>query len=460
MEQFGLGRLKIFNVKFPMTYSLRFFIAFVLFYLAACSKPSDLGLSLVEQDRSDVFYSDTLSLSLTSSEEDLIVTSNRSRLNVGAYSDPVFGQHAASSYFNFKLPSTNLDFGDASYDSLVLVLVYDSTGHYGEVNLNPSLQEWELLRMEESIVEGESYESDASFATGNSLANFSFSPNLTDSVLILGNQESPQLRIRLDDALGQELLEPSDSSIYNTNNDFKAFLKGVLLRPVDGSVLNNSILRFVPRHPDSRLCLYYTETVIDDNGNSSQEPRVFEFTMDNDVERVTHYEHDYTGTPVLDNNPQDSFVYLQGMAGANVKVSFPYLQETLGNSIINKAVLQLYAVEPSSAAYPLPEQLVSTSRNAEDKLMLIEDFSVAVQPNGQIALSIPGGTLETDEQGQNVYNFNISGELQDLLDGELPEPNIYLDVFSAGSNIERLILGNQRHTTFKARLLLTYTRID
>lgn len=428
--------------------------------MVACSKPSDLGLSLVEQDRSDVFYSDTLSLMLSSNNDDLIVTSDRPRLNIGAYTDPVFGQHKASSYFNFKLPSTNLDFGVASYDSLVLVMVYDTTGHYGEVNVSPSSQEWEVLRLEESILEGESYKSDASFMTGSSLANFYFSPNFTDSVMVLGDQESPQLRIRLDDALGQELLEPSDSTIYNTNNDFKEFLKGVLVRPVEASAVNNSIIRFIPRHPDTRLCLYYTQTVTDDNGNTTQEPRVFEFTMDNDVERVTNYEHDYTGTAVLDNSPQDSFVYLQGMAGANVKVSFPHLQATLGNSIINKAVLQLYAMEPSSEAYPLPEQLVATSRDEDGELFLIEDFLVAVQANGQIALSIPGGTLETDDQGQQVYNFNISGELQDLLDGELPEPSIYLDVFSAGSNIGRVILANQRHTTFKAKLLLTYTRIE
>lgn len=445
---------------FFMTYVFRFSILLVFFALAACSRPSDLGLSLVEQDRSDVVYSDTLSIALSSSDEDLIVTSDRARMPVGAYSDPTFGTHRANAYFNFKLPSTNLDFGDASFDSLVLVMVYDSTGHYGEINLNPSMQEWEVLRLEESILEDESYESDATFATGSLLANLSFTPNLNDSVLIQDNREAPQLRIRLDDALGQELLSPSDSTIYNTNNDFKEFLKGVLLRPVVGSSMNNSILRFLPRHPDTRLCLYYTETVLDDNGVPSQEPRLFEFTMENDVERVLNYEHDYSGTEVLANNPQDSLVYLQGMAGVNVKVEFPYLQATLGQSIINQAILELYPLPPSTDAYPLPNQLVATSRDEEDNLLLIEDFAVAIQPNGAIAFSIPGGTLDTDEQGRDVYRLNISGELQNVLDGELTEPSLYLDVFSAGSNIERVVFGNQRNNQFRARLLLTYTRVE
>ena len=163
----------------------------------------------------------------------------------------------------------------------------------------PGLQQWDVYQLSEPILD-QDYESDVQLTTSQSLkSNFSFKPTYRDSVFVGVDSQLtyPHIRIRLDDAsginLGEELLNPTDTTIYNSNNDFKNWFQGVKVMPTVGYP-NSSIVRVRHGDPLTKLTLYYRDT--SNGGNVSE---TFEYLTDEDAESISSFAHDYTGTNVL-----------------------------------------------------------------------------------------------------------------------------------------------------------------
>ncbi|MCP4441715.1 MAG: DUF4270 domain-containing protein [Aureispira sp.] len=419
--------------------------------LAGCSKSTEIGLSLVEQERSDIILTDTLPLGLTTIQTPPSEMQAFSSLVCGAYTDPIFGKTTAGTYLNFRLTSTNVSFPDATFDSLVLSLAYEVRGHYGDILTTPTAQTWDVYRVTEPIVEGQTYYSNTTLTTGTALASgVSFTPNYKDSVSVQGTLLAPHVRIRLDDALGKELLDPTDNSIYNSNSDFKQFFNGIYIKPTAGAT-NSSIIRFRGRDLQTKVTLYYSEP--DGNGGTVQ--RTFEYLRDEDAEQVAVFDHDYTGTTILDNNSTDSVVYVQGLDGTSLKVEFPDISN-LGNVIVNKAELFIYAVDTGNLEFPIPIQLTAKQKNADGTLSKTKDV-LNSESRGNILLF--GGIITLTETNDWGFPIRIEEFLQELIDGDLYENAMYLLPILA-IEPERVILTNQQRSTLKAKLSLTYTKID
>jgi hypothetical protein len=421
-------------------------VAFCLQFWA-CSKPSDLGLSLVEEQRSDIVYTDTLSLDLQTVSSLPMESMQRNRQLIGRYEDPIFGTAKAGLYLNFRITSTNVSFPNATFDSIVLQLAYDTIGHYGDVR---STQTWQVFRMEEGMSVDETYKSNTSFTTGALLAdNVSFVPNFRDSVTLQSGRVAAHLRIPLDPSLGQELLNPT-GNIYSSNNTFKNAFKGIYIKAKDGSP-NSAILRFISKSSRTRIVLYYTQP----DGNGVPVSRSFNLLTDEDSESVLRLEQDYTGTAVLNNNPGDTLVYVQGMNGAGIQVRIPHLNN-LGDIIVNKAELQLFSPFAQDTAWVLPRQLVSAQSNGNNGYDLSRDVSNSLSKTGSYLIC--GGSLRGTTQ-QPFYQLNLSNTLQEMLRGNIPNNTLYIQTATI-INTERAVLGNHNSSQYKAKLLLTYTKIN
>jgi hypothetical protein len=428
-----------------------------------CSKSSELGLSLVEQEQTDIVYTDTLTLELSTvpaiKTAMYIPGSERSQMTVGAYTDPTFGEAEASAYINFRLTRTNPTFVNCVFDSLVLSLAYESFGHYGSVEgTNNTPLTWDILQMSSPILEQE-YDSDATFSTSRTLkSGFLFTPQVSDSVLLGTELTPPHLRIRLDDLggmnLGNEFLFPSDPTVYNSNSDFKNWFNGLYIRPTSGAN-NTSIIRLEARNDFTKITIHYTDTT-----GGTAEAKVFEFLTDEDSESVSTFEHNYTGTTILNNNPSDTFVSVQGMDGVHTRIAFPTI-DSLGDIIVNKAELVLNVSDTGSVEYYKPIVLLAKSKTSTNELELIEDIvSSIVQSNGTSSTALFGGIIESDLGRNNfLYRFYISEYMQRLVEGAKMENAIYITTPSA-LDPERIQLVNQQATTGKAKLYLTYTKIN
>ena len=418
-----------------------------LFFLAACSKPSELGLSLVEQDPANIIYTDSLSLDLQTVLTDPLTSSARTRWICGSYLDPIFGKTEAGVYANFRLTSSNASFPNASFDSLVLSLAYDSVGHYGGNISQLGVQEWQVYRLTEDIDPDEDYSADAEFLTGDLLADFSFIPKVNEPVSVDDAALDPQLRIRLADSLGQYLMQP-DSAIYSSNSAFKEAFKGVYIRPKTNGQ-QSAILRFLSESAYSKLTLYYTD--------SAGVAQSYDYLMDDDAESVLNIRHDYSNTTVLQNNSSDSIVYLQGMNGLGVRLAFPHLAN-LGAIIVNKAELVIQLAEEQDRNFPAPDQLFCLEKTSTDGYLLIDDVTSSVNRNPSDPFRLFGGLLSYDGD-QAYFAMNLSEYLQRLVDQETEEAALYIQT-AAITDTERMRIGNGQASSLQAKLFLTYTKID
>jgi hypothetical protein len=417
-------------------------------------------LSLVEQEQSDIIYTDTSTIILTTEVADPVETSNRTIMVCGSYSDTDWGESIASIYMNFRINNTGAVFPNSVFDSLVLSLAYQDFGHYGELRTNkPSAitQNWEIARVVENIEEGTVYKSDKTFMTDGSLlkSNFQFTPNDTASVVVDGATLAPHLRIRLDDQAGLDLgalfLDPSSTGIdiYESNTEFKDWFKGIQIRPSSSNPSDASIIRFKSKDALTKLTLHYTDT-----SNGGSVAKVFEFLTNEDAEVVSVFEHTHP-VNLTDNLTTDTVVYVQGLDGLHTKIEFPFVH-TLGNVIINKAELVIPVADTGTNDFPEPIQILAKIKNLGGELIAIDDVITSI--NRAQSYFLFGGVLEDTGNKNFVYRMYISEEMQALVNGTTFEPAIYITLPSA-LDPERVQLMNEKGIN-SAKLHLTYTRIQ
>lgn len=439
----------------PLLYT---WLAVGLFSALSCSQSTELGLSLVEQEQSDIVFNDTTTLIMTTVEARPVVTSNRDILTVGSYDDPTWGSVKATTTMNFRLPSTGATFPNTTLDSLVLLLAYDTRGQYGDIRINKPTsvnQVWEIARLVEDLVEGTNYHSDATFATDPQLlaSNITFRPNDTAKVTVDGQTVAPHLRIRLADPaaidLANMLLAPQGTAadIYESNNKFKEWFKGLQIRPTSANPADGSMLQFRAQNELTKLSLYYT-----DNSTGTPEKKRFDFLTNEDAEVVTTFEH---GHPVglTDNLPTDTIVYVQGSDGLHTKIEFPYLRD-LGDVVINRASLMIMVADTGTLAAPIPTQLVAKYTANNNELLVIDDVLTSLDRTKGYQLF--GGVLQAANDGTLFYEMSLSEFMQDVVDGKTTESAVYITLPSALQS-ERVKLINEKGE-LSAKLLLTYTK--
>ncbi|WMX15684.1 DUF4270 family protein [Aureispira sp. CCB-E] len=445
-----------YNLK-SLLYSM---LAVGLFSAMGCSKSSEIGLSLVEQEQSDILYTDTCTIKLTTQEADPIETSNRTVMTCGSYTDTEWGESVASIYMNFRLNNTGAVFPNAVFDSLVLSLAYEDVGHYGEFRTNKPAtvtQSWEIARVLENIEEGTVYKSDKTFMTDGNLlkSNFQFKPNDTLKITSGSTTLDPHLRIRLDDQagidLGELFLNPQSTGvdIYESNTKFKDWFKGIHIRPSSNNPTNASIVRFKSKNALTKLTLHYTDT-----SNSGSVAKTFEFLTNEDAEVVSSFNHTHP-TTLTDNLTTDTVVYVQGLDGLHTKVVFPYVGN-LGNVIINKAELVFPVADTGTNAFPEPIQLVAKIKDLGGNLVVVDDIVTSI--NRAQSYFLFGGVLEDTGNKNLVYRMFISEEMQAIVNGTTLERAIYLTLPSA-LDPERVSLMNEKSIK-GAKLYLTYTKIQ
>lgn len=427
--------------------------------IVGCSESSELGLSLVEQETSDIILTDTVTVALSTVEAIPDVTSNRAGMTCGSYVDPEWGTTNASISLNFRLQNIGATFPNTVFDSIVLTLAYEQFGHYGELRAEkptPTAQNWEVVRLTESILEDTDYRSDATFATEATplKSNFSFTPSDTLPVTVDGTEQVPHLRIRLDDpsgiALGQTFLKPqgADTVMYESNTAFKNWFKGLQIRPSSNNPANGSLVRFEARAAMTRLWVYYRDT---SNGGNVAE--TLEFVTNEDAEWVTSINHIHPAD-LTDNLPTDTIVYVQGGDGLHTKVSFPYVQN-FDNIIVNKAELIVTVQDTGSTAFALPPQLVAQVKDAGGNLVVIDDIATSIiKKSSYIAFE---GMPQVTTNRVVFYRMQIAEEMQNFVEGKTIEPAIYLSLPSP-IDPERVKLINHRGVQ-AAKLNFTYTRL-
>ncbi len=427
-------------------------MAFVLF---SCKKEdNNLGLNIQPPgDKLNVIYSDTTSVVAYSQFTDSIRTDETSVSLFGSMVDPVFGKSTASFYTQFRLSQSSFSFGENPVaDSLILSLLYD--GQYGD-SLSPlTLRVYE---MDSQINIDSNYYSSSSVSLKSTLlAEKTFIPNFTDSVIVGTDTLVPHLRVNLGE-LSSELINklfeaPADS--METNDSFQNYFYGlyVTAEPVSSQ---GQIIYFDLVNTLSAMTLYYR--------NDTDDSLSYAYVINSNCARFQHYDHDYSLADAAfksqvmekDTSLGQQVCYIQAMGGVKTFLRFPYIKNYYadGKIALNEARLFLKCSETDPVLSP-----------GKNLILVVKDDSTGyvISEDQQEGTDFFGGAYDKNAHG---YWFRITMTVQDLMRSE--DPDYGLEIYMSGGavNANRVLLAGTDPQApgipeDRIRLVLTYTRLN
>ncbi|TNE54281.1 MAG: DUF4270 family protein [Bacteroidetes bacterium] len=450
------------HILFMLLLSLGLFAAY------NCNKPTPFGADLLDDQLADYDYTDTLTVWCTVLPEDSLITADRSStfdyFFCGELKDPVFGYSRSDIYSLFRLSGLSPNFKDALVDSIVMYLRYDNAGIYGDT-LQPQTLRVHRLAQDTVLHWSTNYYSNQSFPVGEQLgevANFLPQPNTDFPLLGDSTNTGPYVRIPLDNAFGQEILD-IDSLDLTTDSTFWTNVRGLRISSESGGDpgamlafdLNNSSFSFI------RLYYKYaTDTITESRAYT------FSFVGGN---KFTGFTHDYTGSTVAPYLQQqaDDLLFVQGMSGLRLKVQFPYAH-LIDNIAVNKAELELTAaVLPGDNPLLEPaKQLVLTESVGDTTVSLTSDVLYSLGSALTGGFNAFGGFPEEESDNGMIvdrYRMTLTRRFQAMVDntsGDIKDQTLFINVYPQSRSAGRAVFYGPKSTTFPAKLILKYTRVQ
>jgi hypothetical protein len=397
----------------------------VITLFSACKKDwNELGSQLIVVEDLEVLSFEDQQIKVSIVKEDSLVTLNAPTSFIGSINDPYFGATNASIFTEFRIPSSDVEFGSTAVaDSLVLTLDLDA--YYGDTLSVLNIQVMKMLELIETTSTDTSgvdstitiYSSDV-FEYDNSV--------IGELALAVEPNSNSEIKLLLSNELAQEFLD-ADASNFVDNDAFQTFFNGLYISC--GDVASEGVLLELDLVSEkSKLALYYHTDVADSLS--------YDFQINSNADRMTHWAHDYSSTEIETLIGLESVdkAYVQGSVGLRTYIDLPDLASLRdSNYVIHKAELIIpYISTDLDSIYGTPSQLGLAAVNADGKLeALTEDQNIGG------ATYFDGNRNELNQ----VYKFNIARYVQKVIE-EGYSSRLALYVPSSISQPERVLINN------------------
>ncbi|MDR0803433.1 DUF4270 family protein [Fluviicola sp.] len=442
--------LKKLNNNWRKAILLSACFVFTVSVLPSCKKKaSTLGTQVLSVDELlKAGGTDTFQLKTYTIDEDSIPTDNQTYGTVGACHDPKFGVMNTSVYTQLSIEGKiSLTGTLQQIDSVVLSLPYG--GYYGK--LTP--QTFEVYELDDTLsINSTYYRSNTKPTTGPNLVDPSYAtqtPNTTANVLVNNGTSTPdtlgpQLRLRLNNSLGQHFVEDAIAGnvAFNSTSDFLSsnYFKGIKINVANANPGPGSggVLYFKMGNQECKLTVYFKLT-------DSNEQKNFSLRLNGSSAYFNHADIDHSGYHVADvlanpaNGQTNFYAQCFGLWGA---VDIPGLSNLSKKSLINNALLYLPIAYQTGNIYS-PSQTIT---------LVYKDnagYNIVIQ-----------GSATTYDDNQKGFVVNLRSYIQDVAAGKLSNKAIYIipspNLFS--STADRLIF-NGTSTSYKTKpkLVIKYT---
>ena len=297
---------------------------------------------------------DTLTLNSSTIVFDSIVTSGTERILLGTVNDDDLGSITSKSFFQVGNNTIAID-DDATYDSIALVLYYD-TYYYGDTT---KIQTFNVHRINETFEPNNDDEDDedANFYNSSSLTydddalgSLSFYPKPIDA-------EHDSIYIKLSNEFGLDLFDKIQNDEIEDNDDFTDYLKGIAVIPDNN---NSAFLGFSfsaeATFNNSAIRLYYTIKDDDDENNDYYK----EFYITSTANQFNNISYDKENSILngivdsessLSSSETNNSTFIQSGTGICTKIEISNLKELLRleeNSTLLEAILKIV---PNKSSY-------------------------------------------------------------------------------------------------------------
>lgn len=424
-----------------------------LFILQACKKEGDIGLE--QQIDEQGLYGrlvDTCTVQIFSVKDDTLITSNYVRNQLGDFHDPLVGRTISTIAFQATLSKNNVDFGTGLVlDSIVMVLGYPAVQadrFYGD---SSSRMEINVYQLDENISNDSIYYSNKTYKTkSTAIATKNIQPRPNDSLFIqnvrVGKADTvakvyPQLRIRLDDAFGNELLSKSGQTALSSSTAFLDAYKGFYITATKLSGDGGTMSFDLTNTNRSYVALYYKVNK-DSTSSTVKDTTNFVFNINSSSANVNKYVHDYTGTEVTaqlaDSTLGKDKIFIQSLAGLRGKLRFPTLENLLdsGNIAVNRAELIFKPLSGTETPYA-PIGTIAIKGRYKD--------------NTEVLLNTAVYNSTTKE-----YKIDLTRSIQFILSKQFDFKELYIEDNSKQINPRRsVIAGVNSSSPIKLRIFYT-----
>lgn len=429
---------------------------------------------------------------------------------LGYVNDPLFGKTQAAinveikpEFFPFTFPVGK----DSLFiDSVVLVLGYN--GVWGDTLNNMALKVYELDHSD--AVSTDLLRYDTAYPTSynppigreltynNTPASIDIR-KLNDSIYPFGEAATNQLRIRLNDSYGTELLTnyttDSINGAYHSDSLFERFFKGYQIMPQATSAVG-ALMKINLLDTNTKLAIYYKYIYRAPDSLGKKNSAVRYFSTSNYTCGSSNYiTRDRSATQVASFLPRnadinDSLLFIDANPGIYTHVNINGL-DTLSNKIIHRAELVMEQVpdNPFTDALLTPPNLfltpISLDNDTTPRFYFPKDVSIS---GGVIVNQVSFGCIPFTKKdlgtGQTIYaySFDISRYVQGIIsmhdeiyplvlyapsnDYVFINPTSIFSVFTGSSSgplnspaIGRVRLGGGNNTMHRMRLHIVYSEI-
>ncbi len=445
-----------------------FFIASVslilLLIVGACNKSSQLGADLFDKDKLNLTFSDTL-ITVTAQTEipDSVFALSISSAGASAFSampwgrmyDRVFGEAEARIVTNFTSGTTAIGLDSTQVyllDSVIMVMAYRGTETYGDTTTTQKLGMYRLQAGESLTGDVLTLYSNKKFKTeATPVGKLNFVPYPSTYVRRDTNYFRPHITFRLSDDLGKALLDPSVHSQFGSfGGDVRKMLRGFEIR---SEQLTNTMLSFNMADDSSGIYLFYRK---------QNDTTKFKYRFPASTLRYPYFSNNYAIGSInkfLNGKKTasgDSLMFVQGMAGPNVKFEFPNLKKQLDGAVVNRAELEFTILEDSTDKYLPIERFILTTASGT----LVADLN----RTSSTALADFGGVIVTEGGNLRRYKCNISQHLQTMINGSagtvlyLWPDNTRGNAPNKQETTRRVVLYGTKSKQNRAKLNLYYTK--
>lgn len=423
------------------------FLAFISF--SSCDKSTDIGINLIPDEYIlDPNSSDTFKVQAYTYLVDSVVANGKTTLFFGSYTDPVMGDVTASIITEMR-PGSKFDKGTAPvFDSIFLFLEYDTTIYtYGNRNFDQQINIYEIKKRLDFDT---TYYNDFDISSLNPelITSTTFKPSdIIKKMVITMKDTIPDttytnfFSIRLNDALGQRLLDNSDIWMDSL---FVKYFHGLLLTSNTPPV-NGSISAFNLVSPNSKVVMHYHK--------NDTTPATFNFHFGTWCTRINILDRPYNNPGFLADleNPEskeDSVVYIQGTNSLEVRIKFPHLDKLKNEGIyaVNRAELIIQTENSaltSESGFPAPDKMILLYLNSDGKY---ENLSEFYSQTGYLG----------SEYEKGKYVFDITYVVQKIVKGDKANNGFVLMPVNNFNNPARAVLTGGNHSRpMKLRMVLT-----
>lgn len=426
---------------------------FTVSLLPSCKKTSsEFGTEALDiNDLLAAGGKDTFQLKTYTVLEDSLPTDNQIFGTLGAYHDPKLGIVNASLYTQMSLSgSVTLPAGTATVDSVVLSLTYG--GYYGK--LDP--QTFEVYQLSEKLHKDSTYyRYTAKATTGSNLVDPVSAlqkPRTADSVYIDKDGDGdidalrPQLRLKLDNALGQQFVDDiiAGNGAFVSSDAFlnSGYFKGFKINVANAApgVGKGAVLYFNLGNSDTKMTIYFKHST------SATTQRRVELVVNSSCGDFNHVEVNHLSYHIADVlanplNGQTQF-YTQSFDSRAV-IEFPTVKHLKSNSVINNALLYIPVSYHNKDVYYPSVTLELGYKTDDGKIVTFRTASY--------------------DNNQKAFILNLRDYIQDIVSGKAENRGLYLYQSSLYFNCtaERIVFnGPASPYKTKPKLVIKYTEFN